>query len=207
MEYLVTMTTAVPEGTTEAEVAQMRSRESVRAAELNSEGTLLRLWRPPLQPGEWKTYGLFEAVDGQELEEKLASMPLRAWRSDTVLELRHHPNDPAGREDTVTAAPGTEYFTWFTFKIPEDAAPAAVQARTEGEARRTAELASEGGLLRLWMLPGDGLALGLWNATNLDDVEAMLDSLPLIDWLEVDSTPLSVHPSDPAQASGPMGTS
>jgi muconolactone delta-isomerase len=199
MQYLVTMTTTVPEGTTEAEVGAMRRRESVRAGELISEGSLLRLWRPPLQPGEWRTYGLFAAANSEALEEKLASMPLRVWRSDAVLELRDHPNDPAGREGTVAAAPGSEYFTWFTSKIPEDVSPAAVRAGNEGEARRTAELAREGGLLRLWRLAGDGLALGLWQATNLEGVQTMLDSLPLIDWLDVDITPLSVHPSDPAQ--------
>lgn len=37
----------------------------------------LRLWRPPLQQGEWRTLGLFAALDGDRLEEVLASMPLR----------------------------------------------------------------------------------------------------------------------------------
>ncbi|MGW5237525.1 muconolactone Delta-isomerase family protein [Monashia sp. NPDC004114] len=84
MEFLVTMTTVVPTGTPEDQVAQMRAREAARAAQLVDEGHLLRLWRPPLEPGQWRTYGLFAAPDGETLEKVLASMPLRAWRTDVV---------------------------------------------------------------------------------------------------------------------------
>ena len=77
MEYLVTMTTLVPVGTAEELVQEIRSREADRARELAGQGHLLRLWRPPLQPGEWRTLGLFAAADEHELEDVLASMPLR----------------------------------------------------------------------------------------------------------------------------------
>jgi muconolactone D-isomerase len=95
MEYLVTMTTYVPEGTSEAVVEDMRTRETARSRELAALGYLLRLWRPPLQPGEWRTLGLFAAADGAELETVLASMPLRVWRTDEVTPLSPHPSDPA----------------------------------------------------------------------------------------------------------------
>ena len=94
MEFLVTMTTHVPEGTSEQAVADIRRREEVRSRELAEQGHLLRLWRPPLQPGEWRTLGLFSARDADQLEEVLASMPLRVWRSDEVTPLSPHPNDP-----------------------------------------------------------------------------------------------------------------
>lgn len=97
MEFLVEMTTKVPPGTTPAEVEEMRGRESARAAELAAEGHMIRLWRPPLAAGEWRSIGLFAATDGVELEEKLSSMPLRAWRTDTVTPLTAHPNDPGQR--------------------------------------------------------------------------------------------------------------
>ena len=90
----MTMTTHVPDGTSERAVAEMREREAARAAELAAEGHLLRLWRPPLQPGEWRTLGLFAAEDADELETVLASMPLRVWRSDEVTPLSPHPSDP-----------------------------------------------------------------------------------------------------------------
>jgi muconolactone D-isomerase len=95
MEYLVTMTTEVPQGTADATVEEVRAREAVRSGELAAEGHLLRLWRPPVQPGEWRTIGLFAAEDNDQLEEVLASMPLHVWRSDEVIPLSPHPNDPA----------------------------------------------------------------------------------------------------------------
>ena len=97
MEFLVTMTTNVPEGTTEDAVTKMREREAVHSAQLARQGSLRRLWRPPLNPGEWRTLGLFEADDASALDDVLASMPLRVWRTDDVLPLSPHPNDPAGK--------------------------------------------------------------------------------------------------------------
>ncbi len=94
MEYLVTMTTLVPDGTSPDEVDATRAREAARSRELAHQGHLLRLWRPPLQPGEWRTLGLFAAADSDELESVLASMPLRVWRTDEVTPLDPHPNDP-----------------------------------------------------------------------------------------------------------------
>jgi len=95
MEYLVIMTTRVPEGTPGETVQDVQAREAARARELAAQGHLLRLWRPPLQPGEWRTLGLFAADSDDELEEVLASMPLRVWRTDQVTPLSAHPNDPA----------------------------------------------------------------------------------------------------------------
>ncbi|HWF15563.1 MAG TPA: muconolactone Delta-isomerase family protein [Acidimicrobiales bacterium] len=95
MEFLVTMTTHVPEGTPETAVQEIRAREAARSTELAAQGHLLRLWRPPLRPGEWRTLGLFAADDQAQLEEVLASMPLRIWRKDEVVPLSPHPSDPA----------------------------------------------------------------------------------------------------------------
>jgi muconolactone delta-isomerase len=92
VEYLVTMTTQVPDGTSEEAIAEMRSREAARSRQLAEQGHLLRLWRPPLKPGEWRTVGLFAAGDEVQLEEILASMPLRVWRTDEVTELSPHPS-------------------------------------------------------------------------------------------------------------------
>ncbi|GIF77881.1 hypothetical protein Asi02nite_73990 [Asanoa siamensis] len=91
------MVTTVPAGTSDDEIADMRAREAVRSAELAAQGSLLRLWRPPLQPGQWRSWGLFCADDAERLEAVLASMPLRAWRQDTVTPLSPHPNDPGLR--------------------------------------------------------------------------------------------------------------
>jgi muconolactone delta-isomerase len=200
MEYLVTMTTQVPDGTPDEAVDAIRAREATRSAELAREGHLLRLWRPPLQPGEWRTFGLFAADGDKALEKSLASMPLRVWRTDTATPLSPHPNDPGprprpAREPAVLAVP--EYFTTFTLTIPAGTPASLVADGTAREAERVAALADLGHLVRLWRLPADGEALGLWRATERSDLDEMLASLPLAPWLTVETLPLSRHPSDP----------
>jgi muconolactone D-isomerase len=100
VEYLVAMITQVPDGVTEAEVAALREREAAHTAELALAGAVLRLWRAPRSPGEWRTLGLFAADDAAQLEQTLAGMPLRIWRTDTVTPLLPHPSDPATRSGT-----------------------------------------------------------------------------------------------------------
>lgn len=97
MEYLTDLVTTVPEGTSPAEVDELRGAEGVRAAELAKAGHLIRLWRPPLGPGEWRSIGLFRAADEVELHEILASLPLHIWMKVTITPLIPHPNDPEYR--------------------------------------------------------------------------------------------------------------
>jgi len=195
MEFLVIMTTQVPDGTSEDAVDEVRARESTRARELAAQGNLLRLWRPPLQPGEWRTLGLFAAEDDDELEQILLSMPLRVWRSDDVTPLGAHPNDPAR---TSQGHRGGEFLTAFTIAVPEGTAEKTVTDTNAREANRALELAEQGHLLRLWMLPGEERALGLWRAHDVAELQALLASLPLYRWMTVETTPLSQHPNDPA---------
>ena len=197
MEYLVTMTTHVPEGTPEQVVEDVRAREAARSGDLAAQGHLLRLWRPPLRPGEWRTLGLFAAAGDGQLEEVLASMPLRVWRTDEVTSLSPHPNDPA--LPAGTGAP--EFLTTFVITVPESTPRQAVADIEAREAARAKELAGQGHLRRLWTLPGQGHALGLWQADGPAELQAMLRSLPLDPWMTVQTTPLSRHPSDPASRS------
>ena len=194
MEFLVDMVTTVPDGTTDAQVDAIRIREAARARELAAQGHLLRLWRPPLRPGEWRSLGLFAASDGDRLEEVLASMPLRVWRTDEVTPLAPHPNNPA----LAAGNAGTEFLTTFTIRIPEGTSGQAVDDTEAREAQRAKELAGQGHLLRLWRLPGPSRALGLWNAGNPAEMQAILKSLPMDPWMTIETTPLSRHPSDPA---------
>ena len=197
MEYLVTMTTHVPDGTPEQAVADIRAREAAHSAELAARGSLLRLWRPPLQPGEWRTLGLFAAADDTELEAVLSSMPLRVWRSDQVTPLSPHPNDPV-----PAPPPGPpEFFTTFTVVLPDGTPDQVADDARAGEARRTRELAAEGHLLRLWRLPPGGPgALGLWRARDTAEMTRIIKTLPLDPWMTTDITPLTPHPSDPVTA-------
>ncbi|MEV7238783.1 muconolactone Delta-isomerase family protein [Streptomyces sp. NPDC051020] len=91
-EYLVEITTTVPEGTTPEEVDRRRAAEAVRARELAASGHLARLWRPV---GELRSIGIWLAADEDELhDEVLGTLPLRPWMTVTVTALEPHPNDP-----------------------------------------------------------------------------------------------------------------
>ena len=105
MEYLTDMVTTVPEGTSPTKVDELRAAEAVRAAELAKAGHLIRLWRPPLGPGEWRSIGLFRAADEVELHEVLDSLPLHVWMKVNVTPLTPHPNDPEFRARQATDYP------------------------------------------------------------------------------------------------------
>lgn len=203
MEFLVTITTHVPAGTPPEAVDDVRSREAARSRDLARQGHELRLWRPPLQPGEWRTLGLFAADDAAQLEEVLASMPLRIWRTDEVTPLGRHGNDP-GRPQNAATRQGTEYFSYFTLTVPDGTPEGEVERMNAAEHRRTAELGEQGHLFRLWTLPADGegrgRALGLWQAADHSEMETVLGSLPMHDWLLTEVVALGPHPSDPAAA-------
>ncbi len=94
MEFLVDLVTTVPEGTSQEEIDNRRAAEAVRAAELAKAGHLVRLWRPPLGPGEWRSIGLFSANDEAEIQQILTSLPLHVWMKVNITALSPHPNDP-----------------------------------------------------------------------------------------------------------------
>jgi muconolactone delta-isomerase len=196
VEYLVTMTTHVPEGTPEALVADIRAREAAHSRDLANRRHLLRLWRPPLLPGEWRSLGLFAASDDAGLERVLESMPLRIWRTDEVTPLSPRPNDP-----NLPAKPGArEFLTTFTVSVPAGTPANLVHDAETLEAQRATELAGQGHLLRLWGLPGAARSLGLWRSRDAHEMQAILESLPLDAWMTVETTPLTTHPNDPALA-------
>jgi muconolactone D-isomerase len=98
-EFLVELTTTVPEGTDPAEVERVRAAESARAAELAHAGHLVRLWRPV---GELHSIGLWRAADEAELYEKVVgTLPLWPWMTSKVTAVHSHPNDPAATGDAV----------------------------------------------------------------------------------------------------------
>jgi muconolactone delta-isomerase len=195
VEYIVTMTTRVPAGTPDGDVENIRASEALRASELAEEGHLLRLWRPPLEPGEWRSVGLFAAAEDAELEKALASMPLRVWRTDEVTPLGAHPNDPASTSGRQVAS--QEFLSTFTLSVPASVSKRTVNEAHAQEAVRAHELAEEGHLRRLWRLPGEARALGLWRAQDAAEMQSILQSLPLARWLTVEVTSLSAHPNDP----------
>ncbi|MEV5544306.1 muconolactone Delta-isomerase family protein [Saccharopolyspora shandongensis] len=98
-EFLVELTTTVPEGTDPTEVDRRRAAEAIRAGELAAAGHLVRLWRPL---GELRSIGLWRAADEAELYEKvLGTLPLWPWMTPVVTAVHSHPNDPGRTSDAV----------------------------------------------------------------------------------------------------------
>jgi muconolactone delta-isomerase len=142
MQYLVSMTTHVPDGVSEEEVDDVRAREAAHSRELAARGHLLRLWRPPLQPGEWRSLGLFAAAGGGRLEEVLASMPLRIWRDDEVTALSPHPNDPPC--PPLRHHGTSEYLTTFVLSFPDADDTSTADEAQAAESRSARKLADRG---------------------------------------------------------------
>jgi len=63
MEYLTDMVTTVPEGTSPAKVNELRAGWCSASRWARQSSHLVRLWRPPLGLGEWRSIGLFRAAD------------------------------------------------------------------------------------------------------------------------------------------------
>ena len=134
--------------------------------------------------------------DALDREEQLGAT--LATLTDEVQRLRKR---IAVRSAPPTTGSGAEFLTTFTVAVPEGT-PAERVAETEAqEAQRARELAHQGHLLRLWKLPaqhGASRALGLWRARDGVDMQVILKSLPMDPWMEVETTPLTQHPNDPA---------
>ena len=64
------------------------------------------------------------------------------------------------------------------------------------EAQAAHDLASRDTCSRLWTCKRR--ALGLYQARDAAQMQAILEALPLAPWMTMDTTPLSPHPSDPA---------
>ena len=97
MEYLVDMVTTGPKGPV---LSKLMNYVRMKQCELQSspkKDHLIRLWRPPLGPDEWRSIGLFRAEDEIEIHKLLGSLPLHIWMKVAIAPLTPHPNDPQYR--------------------------------------------------------------------------------------------------------------
>ena len=94
MEFLVGFDVTIPDGTPESEVEKHASAEAAAAARLARQEHLVRLWRPPVAPGESKAVGLYRADTQEQLDGLLGALPLNGWMQISVTPLEPHPNDP-----------------------------------------------------------------------------------------------------------------
>jgi muconolactone D-isomerase len=103
VEFLVEFDLHIPDGTPESEVNQRLTAEAAASAELGREGHLVRLWRPPVAPGERKALGLYRAESEGQLGKLLRALPLSGWMKATVTPLEPHPNDPLPTRERLNA--------------------------------------------------------------------------------------------------------
>jgi muconolactone delta-isomerase len=95
VEFLVTMTTHVPAGTSEEEVADVRAREGAHTRELAEQGHLIRLWLLAARPDGSHALGLWRSEDAARMRAMLDSLPMAPWLTEEVTPLTPHPSDPA----------------------------------------------------------------------------------------------------------------
>ena len=96
-----------------------------------------------------------------------------------------------------------EFLVEFELSVPAGTAQAEIKARERAEADAATRLANEGHLVRVWSSTsntGDPSTIGLYRAENPGELEALLRSLPLYEWMRVEVTPLQTHPNDPLMA-------
>ena len=84
----------VPDGTSESELKARVNAEAQATADLARHGNLVRVWTPPVAPGERKAVGLYRAESKEELDGMLRALPLSNWMRTVVTPLETHPNDP-----------------------------------------------------------------------------------------------------------------
>jgi muconolactone delta-isomerase len=96
-----------------------------------------------------------------------------------------------------------EFLVEFEVSIPEGTPESEVKDRDKAEASAAATLVDEGHLVRVWtrrIAPGKTNIIGLYRADREDQLDALLCTLPLYEWMHVTVTPLEPHPNDPAAA-------
>lgn len=94
-----------------------------------------------------------------------------------------------------------EFLVEFTVTVPEGTPDNELSERERGEARATARLIRDGNLVRLWNKPAGPARttpIGLFRADDETQLRALLDALPLGDWLRFNITQLRPHPNDPS---------
>ncbi len=82
MEFLVEFDVNIPEGRRNPRSTQRVSAEAAAAAELVRQGHLVRLWKPPVAPGETKAVGVYRADTRAQLDTLLAATAARRLAAD-----------------------------------------------------------------------------------------------------------------------------
>ena len=95
-----------------------------------------------------------------------------------------------------------EFLVHIEVRWPVDGSPDQFAGLNTAERARSAELAADGRVRRLWRVPGRRANWGIWEAADATELHAALTSLPLHPWMEIEVIPLAAHPNDPERPGG-----
>jgi muconolactone delta-isomerase len=94
-----------------------------------------------------------------------------------------------------------EFLVEFELEVPEGTEVSSLTFREAEVAVAAARLAEQGYLLRVWTVPngleGDKV-LALYRTKDVNELDDILDNLPLHELVNVVITRLEVHPNDPS---------
>jgi muconolactone D-isomerase len=87
-----------------------------------------------------------------------------------------------------------DFLARIEIRLPADM-PADQRAQLEAaERRRGRELMAARTLRHIWRIPGRTANIGVWSCRDATELHRALTSLPLFPWMDIEVTPLAVHP-------------
>ncbi|HVO53860.1 MAG TPA: muconolactone Delta-isomerase family protein [Solirubrobacterales bacterium] len=94
----------------------------------------------------------------------------------------------------------TEFLVRIEIALPAGLDDEEREALVAAEARRGRELTEAGQLRRIWRIPGRHANVGLWEAADATALHALLASLPMFVYMDIDVTALATHPLEGGEA-------
>jgi muconolactone D-isomerase len=91
-----------------------------------------------------------------------------------------------------------EFLVNIRFVWPADISEEVRKDLREKEIKMAGELARKGHLVRMWRVVGRRENWGLWRAKDATEMHAILSSLPIWPYMEIQTMALAVHPVDPS---------
>ena len=91
-----------------------------------------------------------------------------------------------------------EFLVNIRFVWPADISEEVRKDLREKEIKMAGELAKKGHLVRMWRVVGRRENWGLWRAKDATEMHAILSSLPIWPYMEIQTMALAVHPVDPS---------
>jgi len=87
-----------------------------------------------------------------------------------------------------------EFLVRIDIDLPADVTEARRSELLEAKAERGHELIASGALRRIWRVPGRWANVSLYEASDATELHALLTSLPLCPWMDIQVEALATHP-------------